>query len=50
MKKEKTKVEDVGKDELYCRFWKCLACKNSNIPEGSNYCSECGRELIPPNK
>lgn len=45
---EFTKIKEVGKDELYCEFWKCLECGNSNIPAGSNYCSECGREIIKP--
>ena len=43
---EFTKIKEVGKDELYCEFWECLACGNSNIPAGSKYCSECGREII----
>jgi len=38
-----TKIKSVGKDELYCEFWKCLSCGNSNIPAGSKYCSDCGK-------
>lgn len=34
-----------GKDELYCRFWRCNNCDNSSILEGSNFCSECGYAL-----
>ena len=44
-----TKIKRLEKDELWCEFWECLSCGNKNIIENSNYCSECGKEIIKPN-
>lgn len=48
VKEMETKVKSIGKDELYCEFWKCLICGNSDIPAGSKFCSECGRLIVNP--
>jgi glucose-1-phosphate thymidylyltransferase len=45
MSNYETKVENMGKDELYCDFLKCLSCGNDEIPIGSNFCSMCGRKI-----
>lgn len=42
-----TEKHSLGKDELWCEFFKCPnpKCNNKYIRIQDNYCSICGQEL-----
>lgn len=37
--------DTFGKDELYCRWWQCPACKGNDIWRNCNFCPTCGIAL-----
>lgn len=41
----KEKLTSIGKDELYCEWFKCPKCSESNIAEFFNYCPDCGYDV-----
>ena len=40
------KMENLGKEELYCEWFRCPNCKDSNVRRGFRYCPNCGFDLI----
>jgi len=42
----KGKMENLGKEELYCEWFRCPNCKDSNVRRGFRYCPNCGFDLI----
>jgi hypothetical protein len=36
---------NVGKDEKWCEWYRCPACKEIDITAGSKYCPQCGIKL-----
>ena len=49
LKRKSIKVSSLiplGKDELYCHFFKCSNCKTSDIAIGYKYCPNCGVKLV----
>jgi len=51
MKTEKQKIvvignkQSMGKDEKYCAWFICSACKNEDITIRQNYCGNCGAKI-----
>jgi hypothetical protein len=44
--RDKTTITNQGKDECYCEWYQCDKCKSTMITNESNYCPECGSEII----
>jgi len=40
-----TKAESMGKDEMYCEWFKCPECGDTNVAIDSKYCPECGAKI-----
>jgi hypothetical protein len=39
------KLKNIGKDELYCEWFRCPKCDGTDITEDSNFCPNCGLDL-----
>lgn len=44
-----TTIKEVGKDEVWCDWYKCNNCGGEMITEDSNYCPDCGYKIIKEN-
>ncbi len=42
---EISEVDNTGKDEVWCDWYKCPNCKDTGIISGQNFCGECGGKL-----
>lgn len=38
-------LESEGKDEMYCEWFRCDRCEDSNIFAGANFCPNCGQDI-----
>jgi hypothetical protein len=45
---EETTITSVGRDELYCEWFRCSSCKSEMITEDSNFCPVCGKKISRP--
>jgi len=39
-------LTNLGKDEMYCDFFRCSECEDTNITQWSNFCPNCGVKII----
>ena len=49
IKQNKVKISEknnIGKDEIYCNWYKCPKCRDVMIISSSRYCTNCGIKLI----
>ena len=40
-----TDNECIGKDEMWCKWYRCSNCGNHHIGEDFKYCPDCGRKI-----
>lgn len=38
--------ESLGKDEMYCDWYRCLNCNDDNRMNTDNFCANCGLKII----
>ena len=44
-RRESTTVKDMGRGELFARWFKCLSCDSDEIIEDAVFCSHCGLKI-----
>jgi hypothetical protein len=44
-RREKTMVKDIGRGELFARWFKCSSCDSDEIIEDANFCHHCGLKI-----
>lgn len=42
---ELDKNESIGREEVYCDWWKCKKCGSPDIHSDCNYCPNCGEKI-----
>jgi uncharacterized membrane protein YvbJ len=35
--------KSTGENEIYCEFFECTECEESNLTDDSNFCPDCGK-------
>lgn len=40
-----TNDDNIGKDELWCAWYKCRNCKGTMIIRNTKYCPDCGLKI-----
>ena len=40
------KTDSIGKDEIYCEWFRCPSCKDEEVRELQKYCSNCGSRFV----
>ena len=49
IKQNKVKISEknnIGRDEIYCNWYRCPKCRDVMITSSSRYCTNCGIKLI----
>lgn len=44
-KVEITTIQEVGRDEIYCVWFKCNSCEDEMITSESKFCPNCGKKI-----
>ena len=40
------KKDSIGRDEVYCEWYRCPSCKDEEVRWLQKYCSNCGKRFV----